>query len=46
LLNQIYTVIGGGDNVHVYVVDTVLFLVLHWLLTSSRTNMHVYIRNN
>ncbi|CAK9237336.1 unnamed protein product [Sphagnum troendelagicum] len=22
LLNQIYTVIGGGDNVHVYVVDT------------------------
>lgn len=42
LLNQIYTVIGGGDNVHVYVVDTVLFLVLHWLLTSSITSMHVY----
>lgn len=42
LLNQIYTVIGGGDNVHVYVVDTVLFLVLHWLLTSSTPSMHVY----
>ncbi len=47
LLNQIYTVIGGGDNVHVYVVDTVLFFgPTIGLLTSSITSVAcVCIRN-